>query len=329
MVLRAAVIGMGSMGQNHARVLEDLQGVKLVAAVDARFDNAGGHGGALSLNSVTELEELDIDLAVVATPTSTHCEVTLELIAQGSSVLVEKPLALNLEDAGKMFDAISQTEQIGMVGHIERFNPAVIALKAFLGEGRLGSIYQIATRRQGRFPERIVDTGVVMDLTTHDIDLVRFLSGANYEKILGCSWQLEGKKHEDLVAATGYLENGVVVNHLTNWLSQEKNRTVEVVGELGSATANTVTGELTVSTKDQEFADFLPLTTRSFGPELVPNVDRHHEPLRLELEAFRDAVASRGESPISFVDGMEVVRVAVSLLAGMERPSKAQFPVSI
>ena len=120
---------------------------------------------------------------------------------------------------------------VGAVGHIERYNPALQSLRERMANGDLGDIYQIATRRQGPFPARIADVGVVKDLATHDIDLTAWLAQSEYVSVAAQVALRSGRPHEDMVAATGKLANGTITNHLVNWLSPMKERVTVVTGE--------------------------------------------------------------------------------------------------
>ena len=142
-------------------------------------------------------------------------------------------------------DAFAAKGLVGAVGHIERFNPALQSLRKRIADGELGEVYQIATRRQGPFPARIADVGVVKDLGTHDIDLTAWLAQSRFESIFAQTTTRSGRPHEDMVAATGKLANGVITNHLVNWLSPMKERLTIVTGEKGAFVADTVTADLT------------------------------------------------------------------------------------
>src|SRR5581483_4322196 len=123
-----------------------------------------------------------------------------------------------------LVDTFQAAGLIGAVGHIERYNPALQQLKSRLEAGELGEIYQVATRRQGPFPGRIADVGVVMDLATHDLDLTAWVCGSSFETISARTAHKSGREHEDLVAATGSLADGTITNHLVNWLAPMKER---------------------------------------------------------------------------------------------------------
>src|SRR5665811_2010169 len=212
------------MGRHHARVLGGLEGVDLVAVADPGGDPHGVAGGIPLLKSIEELIAAGIDYCMVAVPTIYHEPVGLALAQAGVHAMIEKPLAQNTLSARKLTDAFAASGLIGAVGHIERYNPALQSARARLEAGDLGAVYQVTTRRQGPFPARIADVGVIKDLGTHDIDLTAWLAQSPYVSVWAQTASRSGRDHEDLVAATGRLANGVVTNHLVNWLSPMKER---------------------------------------------------------------------------------------------------------
>lgn len=222
--LRAGLVGLGSMGRHHARVLAGLDGVDFVAVVDPMGDKFGAAQGVPVLNTVEELIALGVDYTVVACPTHLHEEVGLALAAAGVCALIEKPVADTVDGARRLVEAFESRGLVAGVGHIERCNPALRSLRARLEAGELGDVYQVVTRRQGPFPHRIADVGVVKDLATHDIDLTGWVTGREYVSIAAHTVSKSGREHEDMVSAVGRLDDGTMVNHLVNWLSPLKER---------------------------------------------------------------------------------------------------------
>src|SRR4051794_14248908 len=243
--LRAGLIGLGMMGRHHARVLRALPGVELVAIADPGGDPHGVAGDLEVLSSAEALVAAGIDMAVVAVPTAFHEEVALTLAAAGGHTLVEKPLAPDVAAAQRIVKAFADAGLVGAVGHIERFNPSLQSLRTRLERDELGAIYQVATRRQGPFPNRIADVGVVKDLATHDIDLTAWVTERPYRRVAAQTQHKSGRQHEDLVAVVAQLEGGTMVNHLVNWLSPMKERVTVVTGERGCFVANTLDADLT------------------------------------------------------------------------------------
>jgi UDP-N-acetylglucosamine 3-dehydrogenase len=321
--LRAGLVGLGAMGRNHARVLQLMDGVQLVGVADPAGDTTGSLRGIPVVSTVTELIGLGLDYAVVCAPTGFHEAVGLELAAAGVHALIEKPLAPSVEASRKLVDAFEGAGLVAGVGHIERYNPSLQSLRTRLESGELGDVYQVVTRRQGPFPHRIADVGVVMDLATHDIDLTAWVTGESYTSIAARTVSRSGRPHEDMVSAVGQLTDGSMVNHLVNWLSPMKERVTIVTGEKGCFIADTLTADLTFYA-NSSVQQTLPASWEAMQVfrgvsegDMVRFAFAKPEPLRTELEAFRDAVLdvdSGRERVVSMRQGAAVVRVAEAAL---------------
>ena len=332
--LRMGLVGIGMMGRNHARVLNNLDGVDLVGVADPGGDRFAMAGPAHVVDSVTALIELGIDAAVVATPTVFHLQAGLELAAAGIHTMIEKPLATNEVECRQLVDAFEGAQLINAVGHIERCNPALRALRERLEAGDLGEIYQVATRRQGPFPNRIADVGVVKDLATHDIDLTAWVIQSPYARVSAQTAHKSGRDHEDLISITAQTVNGTVVNHLVNWLSPLKERLTVVTGEKGAFVADTLTGDLTlhenglVATEWDQVSSFRGVTEGNSTRYAIAKP----EPLRVQHEGFRDAVLGHGGAHIiTMREGMATVAVADACIAAARegrtielKPAEAQ-----
>ncbi|MEU3506953.1 Gfo/Idh/MocA family oxidoreductase [Streptomyces longwoodensis] len=314
--LRAGLVGLGSMGRHHARVLAGLEGVDFVGVVDPFGDKYGAAQGAPVLSTVEELIALGIDYAVVACPTALHEEVGLQLADAGVCALVEKPVADTVEGARRLVQAFESHGLVAGVGHIERCNPALRSLRARLEAGELGDVYQVVTRRQGPFPHRIADVGVVKDLATHDIDLTGWVTGRQYVSIAAHTVSKSGREHEDMVSAVGRLDDGTMVNHLVNWLSPLKERFTSVTGERGCFIADTLTADLTfhsnaaVATEWEALRAFRGVSEGDMIRYAIPK----REPLQVEHELFRDAVLGKPADICTLRQGMRTVEVAAAVL---------------
>lgn len=314
--LRAGLIGLGMMGRNHARVLAGLDGVDLVAVADSAGDATGAAAGRPVLAGVEELVAVGLDYCVVAVPTALHEEIGLALAAAGVHALIEKPLAHDLASARKLDEAFAGAGLIGAVGHIERYNPALQAARRRMEQGELGAIYQISTRRQGPFPGRIADVGVVKDLATHDIDLTAWIAQQSFATVAARTAFRSGREHEDLVAVVGTLRDGTVTNHLVNWLSPLKERVTVIHGERGSLVADTLSADLTyhangsVATTWQEVRQFRGVSEG----DVIRYAIAKPEPLLVEHQTFRDAVLGRDADIVSLTQGVTTVLVAEAVI---------------
>ena len=310
--LRMGLVGIGMMGRNHARVLNSLEGVSLVGVADPGGDRFGMAGGATIVDSVEQLIKLGVNAVVVATPTAYHLHAGLKLAAAGIHTLIEKPLATDAKESQLLVEAFESAGLINAVGHIERCNPALRALRARLENGDLGDIYQVATRRQGPFPNRIADVGVVKDLATHDIDLTAWVIQAPYVRVSAHTAHKSGREHEDLVSVTAQMADGTIASHLVNWLSPLKERLTVVTGERGAFVADTLHGDLTfhenglVATEWDQVASFRGVSEGNSTRFAIPKP----EPLRVQHEGFRDAVLGQGNDIVTMREGMNTVAVA-------------------
>ncbi|MCX4965477.1 Gfo/Idh/MocA family oxidoreductase [Streptomyces sp. BE147] len=315
--LRAGLIGLGSMGRNHARVLHGLDGVELVAAADPVAGPDSAPAGVPVVRSVAELAAEGIDYAVVACPTALHEEVALDLAERGIHALIEKPIAPSVESAERITRAFGERGLVAGVGHIERFNPALRELRTRLDLGELGDVHQVVTRRQGPFPARIADVGVVYDLATHDIDLTAWLTSSRYESVSAATVSRSGRPHEDMVAFVGHLSGGAVTSHLVNWLSPLKERVTIVTGEHGCFVADTLTADLWFYANGSQPTEWEGL--RQFRGVSEGDVTRYaivkREPLLVEHETFRDAVLGKEADIVTLEQATGTVAVAEAVLA--------------
>jgi UDP-N-acetylglucosamine 3-dehydrogenase len=313
--LRAGLIGLGAMGRNHARVLNQLDGVQLVAVLDPS-PGAAAPFGVPVVSDLEQLLALHLDYAVIACPTALHEEIGLKLAAHGVHALIEKPLAPSVGAAQRLLDAFESNGLVGAVGHIERYNPALQSLRSRLEAGELGDMYQVVTRRQGPFPGRIADVGVVMDLATHDIDLTAWVTGRQYNTVAARTVSRSGRPHEDMVSAVAGLDDGVMANHLVNWLSPFKERSTVITGQRGSFVADTLTADLTfyangaVDTEWEALRAFRGVAEGDMIRFAIPK----REPLLVEHERFRDAVEGKDNDIVTLRQGMRTVEVAEAVL---------------
>lgn len=314
--LRAGLVGIGMMGRNHARVLREIDGVELVGVADPAGDRHRVAGDARVVDSVEALVDIGLDLAVVAAPTGLHLGAGLELAGAGVPTLIEKPLASDTASAERLVAAFEAAGLVNAVGHIERFNPALRSMRERLANGDLGEVFQVATRRQGPFPNRIADVGVVKDLATHDIDLTSWVIQSRYAAVSAQTSHKSGREHEDLISVTARMSNGTVVSHLVNWLSPMKERLTVVTGERGAFVADTLSGDLTfhengeVMTEWDQVQTFRGVSEGHVTRFAIPKP----EPLRVQHENFRDAVLGLEADVITMREGMETVRVAEACL---------------
>jgi UDP-N-acetylglucosamine 3-dehydrogenase len=325
--LRAGLVGLGMMGRHHARVLASLPGVDFVGVSDPAGDVNAVAQGRPVVKSVAELIALDIDYAMVAVPTIYHLEIGKELANAGIHAMVEKPLSHDTVSSHALARAFAEAGLIGAVGHIERYNPALQEARRRLTQ--LGSLYQVVTRRQGPFPARIADVGVVKDLATHDIDLTSWITSQPYVSVTAHTALRTGREHEDLVAVIGTLQDGTITNHLVNWLSPLKERVTILTGEKGAFVADTLTADLTfyangtVASQWDEIAQFRGVSEG----DVIRYAISKHEPLRMEHENFRDAILGKQADIVTMEQGLATVVVAEAIIESARSNSTITIPV--
>lgn len=327
MVLRAGLLGVGMIGRHHARVLREVEGVDLVAIADPGGDPHGVAGGLEILPDVNALIAVGIDIAVAAVPTRHHFDAAMALADAGIHTLVEKPIAHSTEAGRQMAAAFTSKGLVGAVGHVERFNPALQELRRRLANGDVGEVYQIATRRQSTFPARIADVGVGMDLASHDIDLTAWVAQSDYRSVYAQTTFKSGREYEDMIAVTGRLDNGVIVNHLINWLSPMKERVTVVTGDRGTYIADTATGDLTFHANGTIAFEWDSVS--SFRGVSEGDVTRYsfakREPLRVEHEAFRDAVLGLPSDVVTMEQGLHTLEVVEGALVSASTGTSVTF----
>ncbi|MCI6557637.1 Gfo/Idh/MocA family protein [Schaalia hyovaginalis] len=314
--IRVGILGIGSMGRHHVRNARNTKGFDLVALADPAGDKFGVAGDLAVLPDVDALIAEGVDAAIVAVPTVFHEEAALKLAEAGVHALVEKPLSFSVESGERIAKAFSDAGLIGAVGYVERCNPALLEMRRRIRDGQLGEVYQIITRRQSPFPARIADVGVVKDLATHDVDLAAWVAGSTYETVYAQTAYRSGREHEDMMVASGRFANGVLVNHLVNWLSPYKDRTTIVTGERGALVADTAMGDLTFYENGSfpvEWDQIANFRGVSEG-EVTRYALAKREPLAVEHEHFRDAILGVSNEHVSMGEGLTTLRVLEAIL---------------
>jgi len=316
MTLRIGVVGLGVMGRNHARAWGEVPGVELVAVADADPNAVERTTRGRTLHGFTDahamLGAMELDAVSIAVPTSHHEQIAIDAMERGIAVLIEKPLAGDAAAARRIIACAERTGVVATVGHIERFNPAVLELERRLGEDPLGRIFQIKSRRTGPFAARIRDVGVTIDLATHDLDIMRHVVGAPVTRVYAETAQQLHSTHEDLFTGLIRFANDVVGLLDINWLTPTKIRELSVAGERGMFVVDYLSQNLTFYENSDADPNFDPLAMVSGVSEgnmvryAIPRV----EPLRAELEAF--AAAARGERSVgvTLADGLAAVLLA-------------------
>jgi predicted dehydrogenase len=325
--LKAVVIGTGSMGSRHARIYTELPGTELVAVADAVEENSVRVAEQYNSKAYTDyenmLEKEQPDLVSVTVPTVFHMEVAKTALVAGCHVLVEKPIAASIEEAEILITTAATANRKLMVGHVVRFEPVIQALRQHIEAGELGHIYQVVCRRIGPFPGRIQDVGVVLDLTPHDLDVMRYITKEDPLCVYAETAQRIHAEYEDLLTALLRFPSGLVGMLEINWLTPTKVREVSVLGERGMFRADSVRQELTFYNNAEVHTEMWntqkKLKSVSEG-RMIRFPLQHHEPLKAELDAFVASVQNDTPVPVTGTDGLTALRLALALLtSGAER----------
>ena len=301
--LKVGVVGVGVMGSNHARVLSEMAGVYLVGVVDPdrqQREHVARTLGCAEFGDLDALVRSGVDAVTIAAPTHLHHDLALKCISHGIHVMVEKPIAPTVEEGRAIVAAARRAGVTLMVGHVERFNPAVESIKRAIKDQ---DILSIAITRVGPFPPRMSNVGVVIDLAVHDIYLIRWFTDS---EIVEIQPQLSSAvaEREDIALLQFRTASGVLAHINTNWLTPFKARTIHV------------------ATRDKYLiGDLLTLqVTECFGFQPDGSYSMRHlsvgyaEPLRAELLAFVNAIRSGRPPAVTGEEGVASLEVAIRCL---------------
>lgn len=326
MTIKTAVIGVGSMGRNHVRVDWENSEVSLVGVADKNQVTVNAIAERYNTRPYTDfrrlLDEQKPDIVTVAVPTSCHLEVAMEVIQRGIHLLIEKPIAMSVEEARLIIEAAKKANVHLMVGHIERFNPAVISLKQHLAANELGHVFQVDARRQGPLPVRINDVGVVVDLAVHDLDIMRYVTQAEIIRVYAETEHGIHSQKEDLLSGVVRLSNGAIGTLLINWITPTKIREFYATGECGMFKVDYLTQDLFFYENSKanggEWDTMRVLRGVSEG-KMVRYFIEKREPLRAEHEAFLATVRGEANVAVTGEDGLRALELAQSLVtSGLE-----------
>lgn len=302
--LRFAIIGLGKMGQNHLRVLETIKAVEIAAVVDTHYEQAKAIASRIGCKAFSTLEPLIglVDAAIVAVPSVFHYEVGKFLLASGVHCLIEKPLASTEEECQGLIDAAKVSQVILMVGHTERFNPAVQLLQKYLKETPV-QIFALEARRMNDAGIRITDVDVVADLMMHDIDVVCALNPTGIQAINGFS-QIDAKMGSgNYVNAFLQFNNGSTASFIASRITQNRIRDLFISTDRGSIQLDYLTQKLYLFHKNIGHSNF----ACDYARESL--FVRYEEPLPAELKHFIDSIQSQKKPLIDGENALETMRI--------------------
>lgn len=279
--MKIGVIGCGAMGKHHVRIYSGMKDVELVGICDVDRNLVQSLAEAYNTTPYFDHKELlrqELDAVSVVVPTTFHTKIALDVIDSGTNLLVEKPIADTLENADTIINKAHDAKVKLMVGHVERFNPAVLKLKEIIDSDLLGKIVSISSRRVGPFNPRIRDVGIIMDLGVHDIDVISYLYGKKINEVYAIAGN-DIRPFEDHASILLRCDSNLSGMVETNWLTPHKIRTLSAIGLKGVA-----------------YLDYIKQTVELHDEGWVRTAKiENGEPLKRELEHFVKAVRSGGE----------------------------------
>ncbi|MEM3448583.1 MAG: Gfo/Idh/MocA family oxidoreductase [Nitrososphaerota archaeon] len=299
--MRVGVVGLGTMGQHHVRIYSSLKDCEIVGIADVNPEVLKEVSEKYNVEPFTDyklLMEKKPQAVSIAVPTSLHYEVASFFLDKGVHCLIEKPITKTLEEARGLVKLARDKNVKLMVGHIERYNPAVKKMKEIIEKGMLGKVLIINTRRVGPFAPRVVDVGIIIDLATHDIDVVRYLYGREPLKVHSKFGSIKHSQEDHAVLLLDFGEGAASIE--VNWFTPHKVRTAVVTGTDGIA-----------------YLDYIEQSIVIYNSEwrMEPKVDKV-EPLRAEIEHFLSCIKEDKEPLTSGEDGLKNLEVAHRALGG-------------
>jgi len=318
---RVAVVGAGRMGKLHARVLSEMDNAELVCVVDINEPTARAVAKQRDCEALTDVRDAvdKVDAAIIAVPTRHHLEAARPFVEAGKCVLIEKPLANDADAAEELLALAAKTGASMQVGHTERFNPAVIAMRKHAIRPKF-----IEAHRISPFTFRSADVGVVMDMMIHDLDLVLMLAEGNVESVHAVGINVIGA-HEDICNARLIFDTGTVANLTASRLAIKTERKMRIFSEeaylsvdygkkVGVVITKSQNLDLIQMARDMDVEDLAELAENVDYAELLKveelTVDDSTEPLRQQAEAFRETVVNGAPPVVSAADGLAAIRTA-------------------
>jgi len=320
--LRVGVVGLGNMGKNHVRNYAQIHGASLVAVCDVSHDLATSFASEYHCQGFTSLEEMvatcPLDALSITVPTVHHYSVASFLIQKGLHVLVEKPIADTVSHATSLVNLAEQHRVVLMVGHIERFNPAVQKLKSIITEGTLGKITSLIAKRVGAFPAQIKDANVIIDLAVHDIHIFSYLLDQQPSDVYGKAGSALAQGREDYAELfLSYGDQHGLIQ--VNWITPIRIRNLAVTGTKGYIELNYMTQELVLyeSNYSQDFDTFGDYIIKFGLPNRQEIRLEKREPLQEELLHFLTCIRTKTTPVVSGENGIRALETALQVMKKM------------
>jgi predicted dehydrogenase len=306
--IRVGVVGVGALGQHHARVYSALPGATLVGVVDTAPGRAEKIAEPLGTRAFTNYTDLfgQVDAVSIATPTTLHADIGEQFLRRGVHVLVEKPIAHTLEDADRLIQAARTNDLVLQVGHLERFNPAVMQLRDIVHRPRF-----FEAHRMGLFSPRSLDIDVILDLMIHDLDIICLLVPSPVASVHAVGIAILTNRI-DIANARVHFEDGCVANITASRVSMEKIRKLRLFQKREYLSLDYTRQDISVFRLNDRVEGMPEILSRKLTPE-------KKEPLQLELDSFLKAAQGLEQVACNGEDGRKALALALQILAQAER----------
>jgi predicted dehydrogenase len=313
--MRAGVIGVGHLGRHHARIYNELPWTRLIGICDIDRGNGREIAEWLNVKYFKNREQLfrNIELLSIATPTPTHYEIAKEALEEGLNVLVEKPITQRVEEAEEIIEIAKRNGLVLQAAHIERFNPAILAVEGIVKDPMFIESHRIAS-----FDSRGADVAVVLDLMVHDIDICNKFVNKKIKKIDAIGVPVLSSNF-DIANARIEFENGAIANLTTSRVAQKKERKIRFFQKDAYISVNYLAHSVDVYKRSMK--NGVPRIEK-VDIEIIPK-----EPLRAEIESFVKSVRNKTSPLVTGMDGKRAIEVAYQILDVMERRKKSLLPI--
>ncbi|MFT5171423.1 MAG: UDP-N-acetylglucosamine 3-dehydrogenase [Candidatus Marinamargulisbacteria bacterium] len=318
--LRVGVVGLGNMGKHHARIYAQLENVTLAAICDHHTETLDQFSTQYACKGYTTLKEMlaneNLDAISIAVPTAQHYDIAKTVIQQGIHVLIEKPITHSIETANEIVQLAKKHKVTLMIGHIERFNPAITKLKSLIDDGTFGKITSLVAKRVGVFPTRIKDANVIIDLAVHDIDIFSYLLGKEPDQVHGSGGKafLDTREdHAEMLLSYGSQNCFIQVN----WITPIRIRNLAITGTKGYAELNYISQELVFyeSVYESTYEGFGDYAIKFGTPKTQQIEVEKSEPLVGELRHFVNAIKTKEKPLVCGETGTNALIVAEKVLS--------------
>lgn len=320
--LNLAIIGAGNMGRHHARIYNEMPAANLIAICDTNKSKAGDlaykYDCAYYIDCLEMLRQSRIDAVSIAVPTHMHTSVALQMMEMGLHVLLEKPIASSLAEAKEIIEKAREKNIKLMIGHVERFNPAVRRMKELISDGRLGEIISINIKRVGGLPPQMKDANVIIDLGIHDIDICNYLLGEQPKKAYGIkSKNVVDAQEDSAVVLLEYAKASSFIE--VNWITPVKIRTMDITGTKAFARLDYIKQEIIlyensyINQGPDTYDSFEEFISRFSLTDVINIGVNKAEPLRCELESFLHCIMNDDEPLVNGEDAYKSLEIALRI----------------